>query len=1214
MDKFQFVIDGPTLGNPYLEDTFFRSIIQRHFQHDPEYNSITKDLYLFGDRVHKDLLVKANDAEENVPKLKQINVYGEAVNDIQLALGWKTQAVATTEEGLMSIPYPAIDKYGWFKEIAHISNEVKNQQANLDGILEQIFKIEKNPLLISQNEESLLPQKVVYQHGNYCSPTARLHAFIKNLMYVSSSSMQSCPNAMTDAFSRLITAMYMKPNLFGKSQNIEQYVNNFDILHPKNIATQISKKIENNNPTQLPTNHKDSDDYFRSLLDTIPMDELLLIQASHYALASTTSKTASNPLSIFQPSYKLPLSKAIQYNNTTSGFEIPLSTQQSVQDDQMRLKNGTIKTIFSKPDTSQVHKNNPTLASTTSTINQPRKPHDSAPNFWTSGQWMTSARGGSDVSSGTVDVAFPMSFSTEIFGNSIKNNKNYKINNETNTVESTRIFSLYGLKYFTSAIDSKYTVTLARVLTPETWKLACDKLNNKYKTDKFSFVSPPSVFGKIIIPDNENQASASYYLDGVLPYADFTTASSFNNVPTDLNNVNSQITQITQNTQNTQYKSKKLVKNTDLGSILENLDPLSQILQAIPLTCFLVFIKSDQGCLNYLTVQRLKEKFGTKQLPTAELLMQGTIALRLSEYGKGISLISLLFNLTRLHNSVSACGYTARLLLLNRNYQKKRYAFGSFLTQNATHANTIAILTAYTWATINSTMELSALQGIVEAIDTLKYYFKNQFLIFAEKHNKNDDKFQQIIKNILFQIYRIFVQIETSLGLPIELNTSLYSPTRVASLKHNELSSLLQLGMKNVQIVEPKLQILLRISTPIAKLSTAEYSSITSAYLTQQFGSLGYMEDSRIPRILRDVSVTVFWEGTKQVCAHDCIRSLQYRPQMTPPKDGKDMDGYNKQLSRVVDVDIVEFINDVSMKKIDTIQRKFEGIFCGERIDKIDEKLEKINQKRDMKCIVEKITPIELLQAIQAECPRITTEVLFIAIYNMFSTCLFQLKIAAKQWYEFVSGVESDAFLAEINGGNSGVSLSQQIDNSNSPKKIAQIRHTKTLLLEQHCVAIAQGLYQIQSSISLLEHCLYYMKNEEKIQHEKYSQNEKNNHENQQNQAFPLPNSGPFFQRLKINQSYGLPILFACYRFLVDSPYNNLGGSILGALPVQPKAFPDTPFLNATQLSILDKNDDNSTKKVPKYELIYLYKLLNQLISMDELPLLPLNELAHSRL
>ncbi|KAK2170520.1 hypothetical protein LSH36_2g02030 [Paralvinella palmiformis] len=57
--------------------------------------------------------------------------------------------------------------------------------------------------------------------------------------------------------------------------------------------------------------------------------------------------------------------------------------------------------------------------------------------FWTSGQWMTERKGGSDVASGTETLAIP---------------------------QSDGSYKLYGYKWFTSATDSDVAVTLARIV------------------------------------------------------------------------------------------------------------------------------------------------------------------------------------------------------------------------------------------------------------------------------------------------------------------------------------------------------------------------------------------------------------------------------------------------------------------------------------------------------------------------------------------------------------------------------------------------------------------------------------------------------------------------------------------------------------------------------------------------------------------------------
>ena len=53
---------------------------------------------------------------------------------------------------------------------------------------------------------------------------------------------------------------------------------------------------------------------------------------------------------------------------------------------------------------------------------------------------------------------------------------------------------------------------------------------------------------------------------------------------------------------------------------------------------------------------KMKNKLGTRQLPTVELLLDGTEAMMVGKEGKGIASIANMLTITRLHNSLSAVG------------------------------------------------------------------------------------------------------------------------------------------------------------------------------------------------------------------------------------------------------------------------------------------------------------------------------------------------------------------------------------------------------------------------------------------------------------------------------------------------------------------------------------------------------------------------------
>ena len=95
------------------------------------------------------------------------------------------------------------------------------------------------------------------------------------------------------------------------------------------------------------------------------------------------------------------------------------------------------------------------------------------------------------------------------------------------------------------------------------------------------------------------------------------------------------------------------------------------------------------GRLKNIEILRLKDKLGTKALPTAELRLQGMEASLVGGPGQGVKKISSLFNITRVYNSICAIGHWRRALDLAWSYARVRKAFGKLLIDHPLHRSTL---------------------------------------------------------------------------------------------------------------------------------------------------------------------------------------------------------------------------------------------------------------------------------------------------------------------------------------------------------------------------------------------------------------------------------------------------------------------------------------------------------------------------------------------
>jgi len=212
------------------------------------------------------------------------------------------------------------------------------------------------------------------------------------------------------------------------------------------------------------------------------------------------------------------------------------------------------------------------------------------------------------------------------------------------------------------------------------------------------------------------------------------------------------------------------------------------------LSLFCLETRNENGALNGIRVLRLKDKLGTRALPTAELELDGTPATLIGERGRGVATIATMLNITRLWNAASAVASMRRGLALARDYAGRREAFGKRLLEHALHRATLADLQAEYEAALQLVAACFALLG----------------------REEND------------------------------------------SASDEELE-------------------VLRLLTPLAKLWTGRLAVAHASEALEAFGGAGYIEDTGLPRLLRDAQVLAIWEGTTNVLALDVLRVLRRR-------------------------------------------------------------------------------------------------------------------------------------------------------------------------------------------------------------------------------------------------------------------------------------------------------------------------------------------------
>lgn len=133
------------------------------------------------------------------------------------------------------------------------------------------------------------------------------------------------------------------------------------------------------------------------------------------------------------------------------------------------------------------------------------------------------------------------------------------------------------------------------------------------------------------------------------------------------------------------------------------------------LSLFLVKLRDEEGKLNGIVVHKLKNKMGTKAMPTAELELIDTPAILVSEPERGVSAISPMLNISRVAVSFLSIGLMRRAIAICRDYSHRREVLGVPLAKQPLHLHTMASIDAEFRGCLLFALHISKYVGMSEA-------------------------------------------------------------------------------------------------------------------------------------------------------------------------------------------------------------------------------------------------------------------------------------------------------------------------------------------------------------------------------------------------------------------------------------------------------------------------------------------------------------------
>jgi len=132
------------------------------------------------------------------------------------------------------------------------------------------------------------------------------------------------------------------------------------------------------------------------------------------------------------------------------------------------------------------------------------------------------------------------------------------------------------------------------------------------------------------------------------------------------------------------------------------------------LALFYVEPLAQDGRWRNIRVDRLKNKLGTRQLPTAEIHLSGIPAEPVGETRHGVRRIAPMLSVTRTWNAVGALATIRRCIALTRDYASRRIVFGHPLADQPLFRSVLADMQAEFEAAFHLTFYVTELLGRVQ--------------------------------------------------------------------------------------------------------------------------------------------------------------------------------------------------------------------------------------------------------------------------------------------------------------------------------------------------------------------------------------------------------------------------------------------------------------------------------------------------------------------